>query len=217
MYLGRIAVLSWAKGPTWKRTAVAAAALITLGQYCSLSALTIFELKNVIHGKAELASVVKAHTIPGRIPSLFFPFADGYRAMEFIAYLNYRGLPINYVSLESGASTKDAPCVDYRTVICHPVSGPSPGDLVIVLPDDVASRAQAEVYRAGAELLLSYEPRPSIARWLYPFVTVPLATDSQKPRPDRWMHASVALWKRSVAPASISANSVLVLPGLGRR
>jgi hypothetical protein len=98
--------------------------------------------------------------------------------MEFASYLNYRGVPLegaagaadrrNSVLLATPALAKDGRCwaagPDFS---CRAVSGPAPGDLVIVLPDDEASLAEASVYRERGELLFFYEPYPSISRWLH--------------------------------------------------
>jgi hypothetical protein len=196
LYVGRIVVLSWKQMLSGSKMGVLMAALVILFQDVSLSAFALFERKNLIHGKVEVASVVRHLSDSPRTPSLFFPFTKPYEIMEFIAYLNYRGVPIRGAALPGAATEKDAPCVAYRTIICHPASRPSPGDLVIVLPDDKASLAQAAAYRERGELVFSYEPRPSIARWLYSFVSAPLATDDHKARPDRWMDASVTVWRK---------------------
>ena len=56
---------------------------------------------------------------------------------------------------------------------------------MIVLPEDRASLAEASVFREESELLFSYNPRPRIFDWLYPLFG----------HPDRWMDASVTVWK----------------------
>jgi hypothetical protein len=91
---------------------------------------------------------------------------------EFAYFLSYHGIPVegvegkgagpNDVVLSGRAIAEDGPCVEYRTIRCHAASGPAPGDLVIVLPDDTAPSAQASAYRARGKQLFSYEPRPAI-------------------------------------------------------
>ncbi len=198
LYVGRIVFLSWEELPSWSKAAVLMLGLVVVLQDLSLSAFTVFERKNLIRAKAEIASVVKARSLSGNVPSLFFPFAKPYEVMGFIVYLNYRHVPIYNATLVNAATAKDGPCVDYRPNIkCQRASQPAPGDLVIVLPDDEASFAEAAVYRESGEPLFSYDPRPSFARWLYPFVSVPLATYDHNMRPNRWMDASVTLWDKS--------------------
>jgi hypothetical protein len=149
---------------------------IVVFQNVVFSAVSIFERKNAIHGKVEIARVVgeqyrmrTAHPL-----RLFFPFATPYSIMEFAAYLSYRGIPVPVEGangadagpegavLAGRAVVKDGSCMEYPlikmwldsyTIIrCLAADRPAPGDLVIVLPDDGASRAQASPYRARGQL-----------------------------------------------------------------
>ena len=118
--------------------------------------------------------------------------------MEFAAYINYRGVSLDKVLLATSSIAKDAPCVSYNSIRCQAVSGPAPGDLVIVLPDDQASLAEASVYREPGKLLFAYEPRPRIPHWLYALVGS-LASrraylHAKNTCPDRWMDGSVSTW-----------------------
>ena len=71
------------------------------------------------------------------------------------------------------------------------VSGPAPGDLVIVLPDDDASVTETSMYRQRGELLLSYRPRPPIPHWLHSlFDSFHIGAEGRyryDALPDRWM------------------------------
>jgi hypothetical protein len=199
LYVGRSVLLSWKNTQSWTKAAALMLAFAVVLQDVSLSAFAVFERKNVIHAKVEMATMVEARYRNGigKVPTLFFPFAEPYPIMEFVVYLNYRGIPINRVALVKAAIAKDSRCMKYRSIICHPASGPAPGDLVVVLPDDEASLADALEYRERGQLLFSYEPRPSIPHWLYPVIgSFPLAAgDYYETRPDRWMDASVTVWK----------------------
>jgi hypothetical protein len=199
LYVGRFVLLSWKKTQPWSQLAALTLAFFVVLQGASLSAFCVFERKNEIHAKVEIASVVEARyrNSMGNVPTLFFPFARPYSIMEFVVYLDYRGVPINSVELANGAIAKDDRCIEYRSIRCHPTSEPVPGDLVVVLPDDEASLADASVYRERGRLLVSYEPRPAIPHWLYPLVArfSFVAGDYNKTRPDRWMDASVSVWK----------------------
>jgi hypothetical protein len=107
----------------------------------------------------------------------------------------------NSIILATPQIAKDGRCNDGSgPFTCHAANRPTTGDLVIVLPDDgavfdtdlKASLAEVSVYRRRGELLLSYEPFPSLPHWMY--ILAPNIfglTDV----PDRWMDASVALWK----------------------
>jgi hypothetical protein len=190
-------------------------AFTVLLQDVSFSAFAVFERKNVIHAKAEIASVVNTRyrNSGGDSLKLFFPFASPYVIMEFASYLNYRGVPLegaagaadrrNSVLLATPALAKDGRCwADGPDFSCRAVNGPAPGDLVIVLPDDEASLAEASVYREQGELLFFYEPRPPIPHWLYSLaadlvgrLTIAAVRYTHKTLSDRWMDASVTVWR----------------------
>jgi hypothetical protein len=211
LYVGRFALLSWKDMRLWGKIAAALLGFVLLVQGVSTSALAVFERKNHIQAKRGIASVVKTQYQRGSKHDLrlFFPFAGGYELMEFGAYLNYRELPVegavdkgfgpSSVVLNRGRAGKDGPCVRWTSITCHFVSGPTPGDLVIVLPDDAASRAEATAYRERGELLFSYEHRPSIPHWLHwLFDNLHIGAQSRYrygALPDRWLDGSVTLWK----------------------
>jgi len=213
LYVGRFAVLSWKKVPSWAKPAVTALVLIVLFQDILVSTFVVFERKNVIQGKTRIASVVQAQYRRDRLKSirLFFPFAGGFTTMEFGAYLNSLGVPVEGATGEvsspngvvltraSRVSAKDGPCVEWTNIMCHFVPGPTPGDLVIVLPDDNASLAKVSAYRDKGVVLLYSEPRLPIPRWLHSlFDGLPIGSQGTyryDPLPDRWMDASVTKWQ----------------------
>lgn len=206
LYIGRFAVLSWKEMRSWSRVTALMLAFAVVLQDVSLSTLAVFERKNFIHAKVEIASVLETRYRSGTGNGfrLFFPFANPYVIMEFAAYLDYRGVGLDSIVLATRAIDKDAPCVGwgvgwgYMTISCHALSEPAPGDLVIVLPDDVASRAEASMYRKRGEQIFSYEPRPPIPHLFYSLaggLPVAAAKSINKTRPDRWMDASVTVWK----------------------
>jgi len=210
LYVGRFVLLSWEKMWSWSKVAALMLAFTVVLQAVAVSTLVAFERKNVIHAKVEIASVVETrYRRSGKNAlRLFFPFSNPYVIAEFGSYLNYRGVPVegavsesaepNSVVLATRAVANDAPCVSWLGSRCHRASGPAPGDLVIVLPDDEASLAEASMYREWGELLFSYEPHPPIPHGLYLLVPgLPIATTkfTHKTRPDRWMDGSVAIWK----------------------
>jgi hypothetical protein len=206
LYVGRLAIFSWKKIRSWGKAAASVLTVTVLLQNVSLLAVTVFERKNVIHGKAETARVIEAQyrSHDRTALRLFFPFAHPYTIMEFGAYLAYKDVPVegavtkaaglNSVILATRAIASDGPCVGWRSIRCHAVTRPNPGDLVIVLPDDTGSFAETSVYREGGELLLSYEPRPPMPHWLYSFILW-IASANLGALPDRWMHGSVTIWE----------------------
>jgi hypothetical protein len=213
LYVGRFAVLSWKEMGSWRKLATSTLAVIVLLQNVWFSAFAVFERKNDIHAKAKIASFVETRyrSGAGNVLRLFFPFASPYVIMEFASYLNYRGVPVegavgqaagrNRVALATSAFDKDGPCFGGGGITCRAVTGPAPGDLVIVLPDDEASLAEANMYRERGELLFFYEPFPRIPDWTYSLaanllgrITIAAFRYTHKPLSDRWMDASVTEW-----------------------
>jgi hypothetical protein len=208
LYLSRLASLSAVKLQSWCKKLVAFALLLAvIVQNITLSALRVFEYKNILHAKGEIAQVIRARyqTASGHVGRLFFPFASPYMIMEFASYLDYQGVPIkglieeanklNAVSVATATLPQDAPCVTYRNLVCHAAAAPDPGDLVIVLPDDNQSLAALSLYRAQGELLFSYEP--IIPQWLNPLIrSVPIVSATPKTElAGGWLYASVTSWK----------------------
>ena len=210
LYVGRFAVLSLKTMHSWEKVTALLLTFTVLIQYVSLSALAVFERKNGIHAKVQIAQVVgrqyRSHA--GNPLRLFFPFANPYVIMEFASYLSYRGVPVegaedqstrlHDVILAARAVAKDGPCMWYRSIRCRAANGPAPGDLVIVLPDDEASREETSMYREQGEQLLAYEPSFLIPRWFRLFVGdlhILAPRYRHETLPDRWMDASVTIWK----------------------
>jgi hypothetical protein len=207
LYIGRLAHLRWPRLGWGTRAALAALCVLVLFQNLTLSAVRLYERKNVIHAKAAIASVVKAQCERNRGMKLFFPFADPYEVMEFAAYLSYRGVPVEGVPVGPVVSTRvmllspsverAGPCVPYEQIVCRPASAAEHGDLVVILPDDDASDAETTVYYRGGELLFSCEPRPRLPGWLKPLeraAHIASYAFAQETLPDRWLDASVTLW-----------------------
>ena len=181
LYVGRFTILAWSRKGLRSRLAIVMllGAVVLYG--IALSAFWLFQRKNLIHAKAGIASVIEDRFPGPKAQRLFFPFASAYVVYEFAAYLNYRGIPVegemiesaepNYMVMVTRAVAKDGPCVHYASVICHAGDTPESGDLVIVMPDDDASRAEVVPYRNPEELVFSSETYPRIPQWLRPFVT----------------------------------------------
>lgn len=221
LYVGRFALLSWKKMPAWGKKAALPMAFIIIVQEVVGSTFAVYERKNVIQGKVQIASVVEAEYRghPANNIRLFFPFAGGEQLMEFGAYISYRGIPVAGAADETGAInsvvlaeatrthaknapgrvTEDGPCVEWTKIWCEIIDGPAPGDLVIVLPDDEVSLAEASTYRDDGVPLLYARSRLPVPHWLHwLFDNLPVGAESRYrygALPDRWMDASVTKWK----------------------
>jgi hypothetical protein len=199
LYLGHLVISSWKRMPNWGKVATSSMALFIALQNISFLTLTVFEQKNYIHSKVQIGSLLQAkyEKRPDEAIRLFFPFASPYVIMEFAYYLTYRGIPQDRFTVATKTVARDAPCVEYRSLLCHAEDAPTRGDLVVILPEDEASLKEASTYREGGDLLFFYEPRVRIAKWLYSVVgniSLAAARDRLEERPDRWMDASVTAW-----------------------
>jgi hypothetical protein len=143
---------------------------------------------------------------------LFFPFASPYVIMEFAYDLNYRGVPVegaaaaagrrNSVVLATRALAKDGALLGLGGRSVSGGSRSRPGDLVIVLPDDEASLAEASRYRERGALCFPMKPRPPMPHWLQSPATdlighrtIAAFRYTHKTLSDRWMDASATVWK----------------------
>jgi hypothetical protein len=206
LYVGRFAVLSLESPRSWSKSIVLSLMFIVVCQNIVLVAATLYERKNAIHGKVEIARVVEEQyrIRAGHPLRLFFPFAPPYWIMQFAAYLSYHGIPVeggggadagrpDDVVLAGRAVAGDGPCMEgWHMIQCHAAIRPAAGDLVIVLPNDSPSRAQASLYRARGELFY-YQPWPAIPVWLGALIT-DLAGHLHIAIPDGWMEGSVTTW-----------------------
>jgi hypothetical protein len=210
LYVGRLALLSMATMSQLSRLCALGLLGLVVLQDASLSAFRMYERKNVIHAKAEMGHMIQARyeSDPQNVKRIFFPFASPFHILEFASYLNYLGVPVEQVqagSTEIGnvemvgpQIKKDGPC-GYRTFVCHPGSSPDPGDLVVLLPDDLTPADESNSYRQERNgSLFSYTPRPSIPGWLQPYVNhlhviSPIFAHVQLPY--SWLDASVNAWQ----------------------
>ena len=212
LYVGRFVILSWNQMRLRNRIATLVLVFAVLLQSVSLSAYYLYERENTIHAKAELADAIATQLqshLTSHSQRLFFPFSHVYPITEFASYLIHRGIRVegeepransgaaNGVVIVSKAFTKDGPCVDYQSFVCHAGGSPEPGDLVIELPDDVASLTQINPYRTGGELVFAYEPQPRIPQWMYLLLSHLRVVSVYWfiELPDRWLDASVTEWK----------------------
>lgn len=210
LYIGRILILSNPRMRRPLQLAVTAAVVLLLIQQLAFSAFCVFERKNTVRAKAEMASAIlsRYRHDPSATTVLYFPFASTTLVMQFGAYLQHIGVPIDTASvpdsrnpsvvLASAAVATAGPCVPYEVIRCQPGGRPEPGDLVVVLPDDEASSAEVAPFRENGVLLASYFPRPQLPSWTHPYLGIlrnasPHAVTQTFP--DRWLEASVTEWK----------------------
>jgi hypothetical protein len=203
LYVGRFVILSWPHAQLITRYALSAILSCVVLQEVVVASYGIYEHKNIVHGKDQVAHAIQAryHAHRGSPLRIVFPFTKPSLVMEFAAFLSHVGVPIEGVDQEqdrvevlSSAVETAAPCVNYRPVLCHSATDTEPGDIIVVLPDDEVMAAELELYRTKQELLASYDPRPSLPRWLNRFRTILHVAPPRVDRreiPDRWLQAAV--------------------------
>lgn len=209
LYVGRLVFLSLKRMSRVARWCTFALLALVILQDLSVSGFRMYERKNVVHAKAEMARVIQARyrSDPQSAKRLFFPYGKPFFILEFASYLNYIGVPVEQfqgkstvggVALIGREVHSNGPC-GYRAFICHPGAGPEPGDLVVVFPDDPATMAtSASDQPTGSIQLLSYDPLPPIPPWGEPFVNllhVASPVFSLTRIPDSWLKASVTVSK----------------------
>jgi hypothetical protein len=205
LYLGRFVILSFRKISFWRASVVATLVGLILVQNVFCSALYIFEWKNGMHANVAIARLIEAKYRNGGKNSLtlFFPFGDPYWIMILASYQSYHGVPVEGADVGSGkvvlatpAMAKSGPCFPGEAPCwCRAVSRPRSGDLVVLLPNETVPPRGASVYRAGGQLLLSYEPWP---RWFHSLVgSLHIISPLEPPMKltDRWLNAWVVLWR----------------------
>jgi hypothetical protein len=210
LYLGRLVIQSWPRQPISARIGLVTALCVVLAQNIFLSTLREYDRKNLIHAKSEMAGVIQtAYQHHSGAPlRLFFPFTSPYNTMEFGAYLSYRGIPVEEagktvsypVLIVNRAMQSDGKIQDYRNILGHAGQIPQPGDLVVVLPDDEVSDAEAAPYQDGGDQLFHYKPAIHPPQGFWPLVKqfhFVLPAFERKPLPDHWLNASITIWKGS--------------------
>ena len=211
LYLGHLAVVSGKSMGLGTRLCAVTLLVLVLLQSLSLSAFRMYERKNVVHAKAEMGHAIQARyeSDPQNVRRLFFPFASPNHIMEFGAYLNYRGVPTEGVPDSTPGTGKvimvgktiraDGPCMRGKPLVCRAGASPEPGDLIVVLPDDLTPTGELNSYKQDSnQLLFSYRPRPSIPQWLRPYVNhlhVVSPAFPHNPLPDLWLNASLNVAK----------------------
>jgi len=210
LYIGRILILSYANIRRPLQLAVALAVSLLLIQQLAFSAFCVFERKNTVRAKAEMARAILSHyrRDPSAPAVVYFPFANTTLVMQFGAYLQHIGVPVDAppapgarnpsVVLASAAVSTSGPCVAYEEIQCQPGVGPKAGDLVVILPDDEASTAEVAPFRDDRVVLASYSPRPALPAWIHPYLGFLRSASPHavtQTFPDRWLDASVTQWK----------------------
>lgn len=181
------------------------AALVFL-QAFAYSSFRVIERKNMITTKSQLVEFLRGYqqqAPAGRI-ELFFPYATGYHLMGLASYLNYEGFHLAgeaddpadnspKLAIESPRNLTDERCVPYRNYSCFHVKRPSPGALIVVLPDDEVSALELETLEKQSSRVLSINGSvmaPGTSLELRPLHAIS-AEFSSRELPDHWLQLDV--------------------------
>jgi hypothetical protein len=176
LYLGNLLFPAWQTMRRRMRFAVVALAVIVVGQAVRTSALNVLERKSITRGKAEIASLIleRYRQNPSSMRQLYFPYTEAYVLEEFLAYLNYLGLPVERepgspvpgnVAIFSAKQSRTGKCFLWD-FICH--AGPADrASLVVVLPDDGVPQSDWAAYYEAAQKLGPHDPRVRPPDWLW--------------------------------------------------
>jgi hypothetical protein len=151
----------------WLRGAspIRARALIAIGAFIAVlnllfSANYFILQKGTIAGNVQFASFlgdfIKTKATPPII--IFFPHADGYRLMELSAFLEYKGISLSDIRMQSPLQFPQGLCVGYRPDRCEHKDDPRGADLIVKLPQD----DPVEDLNAGHTNRVEFEYKPPL-------------------------------------------------------
>jgi hypothetical protein len=169
LYGARV-VLPWVSKAMKLRIAVAAAFSCLVLHNAAYSTFRIVERKGVIAAKSRFADFLEDYiaTANGKAVKLYFPYANGYHLMELSAYLRYRGFNMvregivgddagSHVFIEGRQEFPHNRCIDDKDYVCIHANQPKEADLIVVLPDDIASMQDVGDIGNHSALLFAFD------------------------------------------------------------
>jgi hypothetical protein len=204
-YLANMARL-WLRRPARVRVLSLAGIVIALmSQAAVYSSARAIERKGTIAAKAGLAEFLKSYLPRAHNDSveLFFPYSNGYHLMGLSSYLNYKGFRLEgqgdsgdragpRIIFKGRERFDDNKCIGYRDYSCIHAERPSPGALVVVLPDDSVSMNELQDIAKDFPQLIYMDCQVCSAhpRW-FNLLHAISAEYSLSPLPGHWLQLHV--------------------------
>lgn len=170
------------------------------------SSFRIVERKGIIASKSEFAEFLKLYlqTAKGNRVELYFPYSNGYHLMGLSSYLRYKGFALEGQPVTSDETEPrlviagrgqfdDSRCVDYRDYACAHAESPSPGTLIVILPDDDVSMSDVQRMSTDSDLVFSAigcAECTKLGAWFKSLHAIS-AEFSVKPLPEHWLQLDV--------------------------
>jgi hypothetical protein len=169
------------------RVATIAIAVATV----SFGAFRVLEHKSVVRGTVALAEFVERYSADhqGEV-RVYFPNTEGWRMMNFAAYLKYRyPAAFERVRLVGPDQYAEGRCVTFRAYRCEQSPAPRRGDIIAHLPDDPRRSAAS-----NRQPLFRYDLLPGgVPAWVGRIFYREAPLYVGLPMPHDWLAATAAL------------------------
>jgi hypothetical protein len=192
LYLMQCARL-WLRG----RPPMRARLLITVGAFIAVinsafAANYLIARKAMIAGYGQFASVLDNFIKTKAAPpiTIFFPYTDGHALMGLAAFLEYKGIPLSDVRMQSPLQFPQGLCIEYRPDRCEHENDPSGADLIVKLPQDLDVVEDPDEGYAN-RVLFAYKPPLVTAATMPFFEEFNLANNHRGPLSKRWLELIV--------------------------
>jgi hypothetical protein len=147
--------------------------------------------KGTIAGNVQFASFLSDFIKTKATPpiTIFFPHADGYRLMELSEFLEYKGISLSDIRVQSPLQFSQGFCVGYRPDRCEHTDDPGEADLIVKLPQD----EPVENLNAGRKdrVVFAYKPPLVTAATMPFFHLLNLVSGLRGPIPKGWLQLVV--------------------------
>lgn len=187
VYLARLA-FSWLPRAREPYVTLAASALVCLLIHdAAYSSFRIIERKSMIMTSRRFADFLQSYSLDATKPTidLYFPHATGHQLATLSAYMRYRGLPLAETGLpnkrsgpqlriEGASEFAGNRCMEYSIYTCVHADTPTPGALIVVMPDDFVRMSDVSQLARNSVILFRLKTPQLVATnsWLRLFYVI---------------------------------------------